>query len=42
MKNKEKIRDRFSLAPQTAEVTAIVHASVNESGKGLKFVGGKT
>jgi hypothetical protein len=32
MKNKEKIRDLF-IAPQTAEVTAMVHDSVNEGGK---------
>jgi hypothetical protein len=36
MKNKEKICDSFSIAPQTSEVTAIVHdESVNEGGKSL-------
>jgi len=41
MKNKEKIRTSFSVAPQTANVTATAPDSVNEGGKNLKFLGGK-
>jgi len=33
MKNKEKIRASFFVAPQTANVTAIAHDSVNEGRK---------
>jgi len=43
MKNKEKIHASFSVALQTAKVTAIgCDKSVNEGGKSLKFLGGKT
>jgi hypothetical protein len=33
MKNKEKIRASFSVAPQSAKSTAIARDSVNEGGK---------
>jgi len=42
MKNKEKICASFSVAPQTAKVTAVAPDSVNEGGKSLKFLNGKT
>jgi hypothetical protein len=41
MKNKEKICASFSVAPQSAKVTAIARDSFNESGKSLKFLGGR-
>jgi DNA-binding CsgD family transcriptional regulator len=40
MKNKEKICASFSVAPQTAKVTAIALDNVNDSGKSLKFLDG--
>jgi len=42
MKNIEKFRASFSVAPQTAKVTAIARDSVNKGGKSLKFLDGKT
>jgi len=42
MKNKEKIHDSFSIAPQTAEVIAIVHDKVlMKVEKSLKIYGWK-
>jgi len=38
MKNKENICVSFSVATQTAKVTAIMRNSVNEGGKSLKFL----
>ena len=42
MKNKEKIRASFSVAPHTAEVIAIARDIVNDGEKILKFLDGKT
>ena len=42
MKNKEKIRASFSIAPQTSKVTAIARdKSFNGGRKSLKFLGGR-